>query len=69
MKRMEKIGFQEYLRQEVKQPELQKELHGKRQKLLKKKLENLSLEEKNIKAEKKIIENKEDDNYIYIFKK
>jgi hypothetical protein len=48
---------------------LQKELHGKRQKLLKKKLENLSLEEKNIKAEKKIIENKEDDNYIYIFKK
>lgn len=69
MKRMEKIGFQEYLRQEVKQPELQKELHGKRQKLFKKKLENLSLEEKNIKAEKKIIENKEDDNYIYIFKK
>ena len=69
MKRMEKIGFQEYLRQEVKQPELQKELHGKRQKLLKKQLENLSLEEKNTKAEKKIIENKEDDNYIYIFKK
>ena len=66
---MEKIGFQEYLQQEVKQRELQKKLRGKPQKLFRKQLENQSLEEKNTKAEKKIIENKEDDNYIYIFKK
>jgi len=61
MKKMEMIGFQEHRQQAVKQQESQKELHGKPQRLHKRLLENLYLEEKSTKAQRKVIENKEDE--------